>query len=82
MYSSAHSLTSTLGGSDWSALRPGRFTPREKAPATPWVGGWVGPKADLDAVVKRKIPSPCGGELVTCVVLKFCVCINLYGLLG
>jgi len=23
------------------------------------MGGRVGPKADLDAVVKRKIPSPC-----------------------
>jgi hypothetical protein len=23
-----------------------------------WIGGWVGPRAVLDAVVKRKIPSP------------------------
>jgi hypothetical protein len=23
-----------------------------------WIGGWVGPRAILDAAVKRKIPSP------------------------
>jgi hypothetical protein len=37
---------------------PGRFTPRERAPAAHWIGGWVGPKAILDAVVKRKISIP------------------------
>jgi hypothetical protein len=31
--------------------------PRKRAPATHWIGGWVGPRAVLDAVVKRKIPS-------------------------
>jgi hypothetical protein len=58
MYSSTHSLTSALGGGEWSASRPGRFAPRERAPGTHWIGGWVGPRAVLDAVVKRKIPSP------------------------
>jgi hypothetical protein len=33
--------------------------PRERAPGTHWIGGWVGPRAGLDAVVKRKIPNPC-----------------------
>jgi hypothetical protein len=33
----------------------GRFTPRERAPDTDWIEGWVGPRAVLDAVVKRKI---------------------------
>jgi hypothetical protein len=37
---------------------PGRFTPRERDPSAHWIGGWVGPRAVLDAVVKRKIPSP------------------------
>jgi hypothetical protein len=45
------------GGGDWSASRPGRFTPRERAPGTYWIGDWLGPRAVLDAVVKRKIPS-------------------------
>jgi hypothetical protein len=59
MYSSTHSFTSVLDGGEWSASRPGRFTPRERAPGTHWIGGWVGPRDILDAVVKRKIPSSC-----------------------
>jgi hypothetical protein len=43
---------SALHGSEWSASRSGRFTPGERAPGTQ-----VGPRAILDAVVKRKIPS-------------------------
>jgi len=31
-----------------------RFTP-----GIHWIGGWAGPGAGLDAVVKRKILSPC-----------------------
>jgi hypothetical protein len=58
MYSSMHSLTSALDGGEWSASRPGRFTTREIAPGTHWIGIWVGPRAVLDTVVKRKIPSP------------------------
>jgi hypothetical protein len=58
MYSSTHSLTSALDGGEWSASRPGRFTLREKAPGTHCIGGWVGPRTGLKAVVKRKIPSP------------------------
>jgi len=38
-------LTSTLDGGEWSASRPGRFTLRERAPGTHWIGGWVGPRA-------------------------------------
>jgi hypothetical protein len=38
----------------WSASRPGRYTPRERVPGTHWIGGWVGPRAILDAVVKRR----------------------------
>jgi hypothetical protein len=58
MYSSTHSLTSALRGTRWSASRPDRFIHREKIPGTHWIGGWVSPKTYLDAVVKRKIPSP------------------------
>jgi hypothetical protein len=57
-YSATHSLTSALDGSEWSASHPGHFTPRERAPGTYWIGGWVGPRAVWDMVVKRKIPSP------------------------
>jgi hypothetical protein len=37
---------------------PAASLPRERAPGTYWIGGWVGPRAVLDAMVKRKIPSP------------------------
>jgi hypothetical protein len=50
-----HSLTSVLDGGEQSASCPSHFTPRERAPVTHWIGGWVGPRAILDAVVKRKI---------------------------
>jgi len=46
-----HSLTLTLVGGEWSASRSGRFTPRERAPSTHWIGGWVGPRAGLDRSV-------------------------------
>jgi hypothetical protein len=48
-------FTSTLAGGEWSASRPGRFTSEERAPPrTYWIGGWVGPIAGLDDVLKRK----------------------------
>jgi hypothetical protein len=56
-YSPTQSLTSVLDGGEWSASRPSCLTPRERAPNTHWIGGWVGPRANLDMVLKRKIPS-------------------------
>jgi hypothetical protein len=56
--SSTHSLTMALDGGEWSASRPARFTPRERAPGTHWIGVWVGPSAVLDAVVKRRLEPP------------------------
>jgi hypothetical protein len=53
-----HCLTSALDRGEWSASRPGHFIHRKRAPGTHWIGGWVGSRAVLDAVVKRKIPSP------------------------
>jgi hypothetical protein len=50
-------LTSALAGGEWSASRPGRFTPGETAPGTHWIGGWVGPRTSLDDVKKRKFLS-------------------------
>jgi len=51
-------LISALDGCEWSASQPGRFTPRERATDIHWIGGWVGPRAGLEAVVKRKLPAP------------------------
>jgi hypothetical protein len=48
---------------EWSASRPGRFTPRERAPGTHWIGGYVGPRAGLDDMEKRKFLTQSGLEL-------------------
>jgi len=53
-------LTSALDGE--STSRPGRFTPRERAPGTHWKRGWVGPSAVLDVVAKKKFPAPTGSQ--------------------
>jgi hypothetical protein len=37
-------LTSALDWGEWSVSRPCRFIPREGAPATHCIGGWVGPR--------------------------------------
>jgi hypothetical protein len=56
-------LTSSLVDGEWSASRPGRFTPGERAPSTHWIGGWVDPRACLDGVEKRKFLALPGLEL-------------------
>jgi len=43
-------LISTLDGGECSALRPSRFTARERVPVIHWIGGWVDPRAVLDDV--------------------------------
>jgi hypothetical protein len=56
-------LTSALVGGEWSASRPGRFTPGERAPGTHRIGGWVGPRTGLDDMEKRKFLTLPGLEL-------------------
>jgi hypothetical protein len=59
-------LTTALVGSEWSASRPGRFTPGERAPRR--IGGcWVGPRAGLDITEKRKFLTLPGLELPSAV---------------
>jgi len=43
-----------LAGGDWSASHPTCFTPEVRAPGTHWIRVWVGPRASLDTVAKRK----------------------------
>jgi hypothetical protein len=40
------------------SFTPQPLYPQGKSPSTHWIGGWVGPRVVLEAVVKRKIPSP------------------------
>jgi len=42
----------------YGASHPGRFTPRKRAPGTHWIERWVGPRAGLEAEMKRETPSP------------------------
>jgi hypothetical protein len=49
-------LTWALDEDEWSASRPCRFTPGERAPGTRLIGGWVGSWAGLDAVEKKNLP--------------------------
>jgi hypothetical protein len=43
--------------------------PRERTPGTHWIGGWVGPKAGLDAGARRKI-CPCRGSNLNCPIVQ------------
>jgi hypothetical protein len=56
-------LTSALVGDEWSASRPCRFTPEERACGTLWRAGWVGPRTGLDDVEMRKFLTLTGLEL-------------------
>jgi hypothetical protein len=54
-------LTLALVGGEWSASRPGRFTPWERALGTDWIGGWVGPGRRGE----QKILDPTGARTPT-----------------
>jgi hypothetical protein len=55
-------LILALGGGEWTASFPGRFTAGERAAGTHWIGGWVGHMAGLYVMKKRKIPPLLGIE--------------------
>jgi len=52
-------LHSTVGGGEWSASSPGRFTPGERAPGAHIIGGWVGHTVSLEAVAMRNNSLSC-----------------------
>jgi hypothetical protein len=51
-------LTSVLDGGEWSASRSGHFISGGRASGTHWVGGWVGPRAGLDAADRKTMNTP------------------------
>jgi hypothetical protein len=71
------------------------FTPGERAPGTHCIGGWVGPRAGLDAEVRIRILCTCQGSNPGCPVHSqtlywlsysvwrvkfiFCLCYSPYG---
>jgi hypothetical protein len=51
-------LTSALVEGEWSAWHPGQFIPRERAPGTHWIGGWVGSRTSLGHWWNKKYSVP------------------------
>jgi hypothetical protein len=54
-------LTSVLDGSD-QLHAPATLHPWETTPSIYCIGGWVGLRASLYAVAKRKFPAPSGNR--------------------
>jgi hypothetical protein len=61
-YSSYSYLTSALDGVSGQHHAPAALYPRGKNPGTHCTGGWVGPRAGLDAETRRKILCLCPGS--------------------
>jgi len=52
-------LTTAIDGCEFQLHDPAALLPGNDPPGIHWIGGWAGPRAVLDAVVKRKIPDSC-----------------------
>jgi hypothetical protein len=48
----------------WSTSCPGRFFPGKRTPGIHWIGSWLGPRAGLDDVEKRKFLTLPGLEIL------------------
>jgi hypothetical protein len=71
-----------LYGSEWWAYCSDSFTHLERAPDTHWIGGWVSPRAGLDAEAKRIVLSPTGNQSQTVHPLdSYCIVTDLSRLL-
>jgi len=51
-------LTLALDGGNNSTSCSGCFNPGKITHGTPWKGGWMGHRADLDIIAKRKMTAP------------------------
>jgi hypothetical protein len=70
-YSSTQFFISALDGSEWSVSRPERFTSRERAPGTHWIGGWGGGQSHSGRVCEEKITHPPAGNRIP--VVRGCI---------
>jgi hypothetical protein len=70
-------LNSALDKGEWSATRPGLFTPGETALGSHYIAGWVDPKSGLDAMeisIESKLLRPfivdafCGNEWTAVII--------------
>jgi hypothetical protein len=55
-------ITSALDGDEWLAPRFSGFTLGEISPGTNWTGDWMGPRACLEAIERKKYFPPQGTE--------------------
>jgi hypothetical protein len=62
---------SALDGGEWSASRPGRSIPSERAPCTPWIGGFVDRRAGVDDVKKRNFLAGCWNPVAQPVARRY-----------
>jgi len=51
-------LNSALDGGEWLISRSGSFTLGARIADTNWIGGWMGPRVDLDTGCKEKRSLP------------------------
>jgi hypothetical protein len=63
-------LTTALVRDEWSASRPPPLYPRERAPGTHFIGGWVDPTAGLDDMEQWTFFTLPGFELPLPVVVQ------------
>jgi hypothetical protein len=56
-----HYLASALDGGEWSTSRPGRFTPRERTPGTPFDRRLGGPQSRSGRGGEEKNSQPLSG---------------------
>jgi hypothetical protein len=56
-------LTSALVGGEWLTSRCPRLIAGERASGTHWIGAWVGPRASLNEVERRKFLTQPGLKL-------------------
>jgi hypothetical protein len=55
-------LTSALAGGERQLHTPAALHPGKQPPCTHLIGGWVGPRAGMDNVEKRKFLTPQGTQ--------------------
>jgi hypothetical protein len=60
-------ISAVLHGREKISSRPGRFATWERTLSTHWIGGWVDPRAGLEAVDKRKNYLASAGNLIPAV---------------
>jgi hypothetical protein len=51
-----------------------RFSPRERAPGTHWIGGWVGHRTGVDDMEERKMSTLPGLELCPAAIQPIARC--------